>query len=403
VAPIPAGLFNVPSSGLARPEVVATTDGDGKFTLEAEPEHMGVVTDAAWVPVGSAAASRGADSGLLLVTAAITWRGVVLGPDGAALSDVTISVEGVDLRDHRETLNGVQLTQWLPSSTDAAGTFERRDLPADFGRVRFAKEGYRAVEVALGAHDELALSLTLERDEVEYVVTGHVLAPNGAPVARARVGIGERVVTTALDGFYEHRIPGESAPAKRQSLWVAHPPYETILDGNFGAELLADEDHFIARDLTFSGEALLLGGQVVDAAGDPVANCSVYIWNQDGLLGTQSAEELALPEERATLDVGTARLRVWSRTDEQGRFVLSGLRNAEYRLRVMNPERNAGWASDPIQAGTRDALLELPPDFVRDEVTGRVVDRSGRPVAGAVLTPMVCQLIISPSDRRPGL
>jgi hypothetical protein len=116
------------------------------------------------------------------------------------------------LRDHREALTRVQLTEWLPSTTDAAGAFERRDLPANLGRLRFAKDGYRAVEVPLGAHDELALSLTLALDEVEYVVTGHVLAPNGAPVPGARVGVGERVVTTAPDGSYEHRIPGESAP-----------------------------------------------------------------------------------------------------------------------------------------------------------------------------------------------
>ena len=40
MAPIPAGLFNVPSSGLARPEVVATTDGDGKFTLDVQQPNV---------------------------------------------------------------------------------------------------------------------------------------------------------------------------------------------------------------------------------------------------------------------------------------------------------------------------------------------------------------------------
>jgi hypothetical protein len=88
------------------------------------------------------------------------------------------------------------------------------------------------------------------------------------------------------------------------------------------------------------------------------------------------------------------KLRVWSRTDEQGRFLLSGLRDAEYLLRVMNEEQTAGWTSHSIRAGTHDALLTLPPDFVRDEVTGRVVDRSGRPVVDAVLTPMLWKTLI---------
>lgn len=104
-------------------------------------------------PVGVAATSSGAERALLLVAPAITWRGVVLGPDGAALSGVSIAVEGVDLSDHREALTHVRLTQWLPSTTDAAGAIERRDLPAELGRIRFAKEGYRAVEVPLGAHE----------------------------------------------------------------------------------------------------------------------------------------------------------------------------------------------------------------------------------------------------------
>lgn len=144
-------------------------------------------------------------------------------------------------------------------------------------------------------------------------MTGHVLAPNGAPVPGARVGIGERVVTTALDGSYEHRITGESAPSYGHALWAASPPYETILVRNFGAELLAEEDRTVNRELTFRGEALELGGRVVDAAGEPVESCSVYISHQDGLLGMQSAEELALPEDRETLGLGVARLRVWSR------------------------------------------------------------------------------------------
>ena len=89
-------------------------------------------------------------------------------------------------------------------------------------------------------------------------------------------------------------------------------------------------------------------------------------------------------------------------TDEQGRFLLSGLRDAEYMLRVMNNEENAWWTSGAVRARTRDALLTLPSDLVRDEVTGRVVDRSGRPVAGAVLTPMLCVAVTNPGSYSAG-
>ena len=398
VAPIPTGMLAVPSGGMTRPESVARTGADGLFVLDLPEPPGGIVTDAAWIAVGSGMRTHTDEGALLLVAPALSWRGVVQGADGAPLSGVTIEVEGAHLRDYGHSLNGVDLTRWEASITDETGRFERRDLPAELGTVRFWKEGYRAVELPLGGRDELALVVTMTLDEIEYVVSGHVLAPNGAPVAGARVGIGERVVLSGLDGSYEHRIPGESAPSKWDALWAALPPFETILVNRFGAALLADEDRTIERELAFEGEALELGGRVVDADGAPVANHTVHIWNQDGLLGKQSAEELSRPEVGATLDLGSARLRVWSRTDEEGRFLLSGLRDTEYMLRVMNHERSAGWTSEMIRAGTRDALLQLPHDFVREEVTGRIVDRSGRPIAGALLTPLVFQVIIQPGS-----
>jgi len=388
LAPTSRYVRSIPSAGLERPPVATSTAADGTFQLSTDLERGEVVTGPGWVPVAVRPFHGGSGETLLVAAPAVELAGAVVDPDGAPLEAVTVRVVGIGLRDFVGVLDGLQSVEWLESSTDAAGRFRHRDLPAGTGRLRFEKEGYRARELEIGALDEREVQVTLEADEIAYVVTGWVLAPNGAPVEAALVGLGDRTTRSAADGAFELRIPSEQAPAHYDALWAASPPWRTEVVERVGAALLDEPSKELEYELVFDGEALTIGGRVVDQEGAPVAGAIVYLWRQRELMTGRSAEELAVPEDREQLQVGQG-LRVWSRTDAEGRFHLDGLCDAEYTLRVLDRERFAAWTSGPVRAGEQDVVLTLPADFVRAKVEGRVVDRSGAGVAGVMIRPQV--------------
>ena len=162
--------------GLERPAVATTTAGDGSFRLAADPEQPEPVTGPGWVPVALSSA-RGGDAGVVIVAApALVLAGLVTDAEGVPLAGVTIEVEPSPLNEYDGVLDGLRRTEWLESRTDGAGRFQRRDLPAEMGRLRFSKEGFVTRELDIGAFDESDLRVTLEVDAIEYVVTGWVLS-----------------------------------------------------------------------------------------------------------------------------------------------------------------------------------------------------------------------------------
>ena len=392
IVPTPDYLSTISSDGIERFAAATSTAGDGTFRLTVDLEQSEIVTDAAWVPVAVSSSIKGGpgDPGdvLLVVAPAIEMAGAVSDPDGAPLSGVRISVARAELNDFGSALTNVRRIDWLDSATDEAGRFDRRDLPAKLGRLRFEKEGYVTREIDIGEFDARDLWVTLESDDIAYVVTGWVLAPNGAPIEGALVGLGDRTTRTALGGAFELRTPGEQAPEGRDALWAASPPWRTKVVEGVGAALQEDADKALEYEIVFDGEALAIGGRVVDADGEPVEGVEVYIWRQRELMTGLSAEELAVPEEREQLSVGPG-LRVWSKTDAEGRFRIDGLSATEYRLRLLDRERFAARTTEPIRAGALDVMLTLPNDFVRARVTGHVVDRSGKGVSGVTITPQL--------------
>ncbi len=388
LAPTSSAVRSIPSTGFERPAVVTSTERDGTFRFTMDAELGQLLTGPGWVPIGVPSFGSETQKALLIAAPAVEMGGTVLDSEEVPLAGVAVRVVGVDLRDFNAVLAGVQRFEWLASATDEAGRFRHRDLPGGVGRLRFEKDGYRARELDVGAFDARDLTVVLEADEVVFVVSGWVLAPNGAPVEGALVGLGERTTRALADGAFELRIAGEQAPTRRDDLWAAMPPWRTEIVERVGAALLDEEDKALEYELVFDGEALAIGGRIVDVDGAPAEGVSVYIWRQRELLPGRSPEELAVPEDREVLHVGPG-LRVWSKTDAEGRFRIDGLRDMEYRLRLFDRERFAAWTSEPIQAGAEGVELMLPGDFLRPEVTGRVIDRAGAGVAGVTLSPQV--------------
>jgi hypothetical protein len=70
-------------------------------------------------------------------------------------------------------------------------------------------------------------------------------------------------------------------------------------------------------------------------------------------------------------------------TDSTGRFRVRGLYPRAYSLRAFDPKSLRSVRGGPFEAGRQDVVLSVDPDDVHSRVAGRIVSRSGRPVAAA--------------------
>jgi hypothetical protein len=95
------------------------------------------------------------------------------------------------------------------------------------------------------------------------------------------------------------------------------------------------------------------------------------------------------PRDRAATLRGTPNLTWgWRSTDAAGGFELEGLLPRDYRVIAMDPATLLRAEAGPFPAGARGVRIVLPARSVFEKIAGRVVSRSGEPVAGVRVTPM---------------
>ena len=141
--------------------------------------------------------------------------------------------------------------------------------------------------------------------------------------------------------------------------------------------------------LELGGPPLEIHGQVVDASDAPVAGARVWtidesdfgnVW--DPLFGPRaggldhSLETVIRGRSRGAGSTGSAR------SDDRGRFVLTGLLPRRYRLGCIDDASLRTAVSEPVEAGAREARLVLEGRDACTRVAGRVVSPSGEPIAG---------------------
>lgn len=401
LAAVPDFPTHIPAQGVERAEPTSTSAADGSFELASDLEYGHVAPARGWVPVaglsrfGTEADRRG--DRLLVLVPAVELAGQVTDAEGRPLEGVGLSISCDWKRDFPDALVGTSGFDWLKSVTDAEGRFEHKDLPAGVAHVRFEKEGYETKDIEVGTSDESGLQVVLvSRSERPLVLTGWVLEPAGAPLARALVGLGERTVEADDEGRFEFTFSDESTLGRNHDLFAAKPGWRTKVIEGFGAKLLDDDDRQLEFEIVMDGQSLAIQGRIVDAAGSPAKGIHIYLWGEQALMGGRSAEEFAVPADNATLNVGMdpgGALRVWALSGDEGYFRLEGLGDREYKLRLFDRERHAALTTEPIQAGSEQVLLSLPADFVRERFQGRVVDLAGRPVVGAAVNPMLVTFV----------
>lgn len=320
----------------------ATTDAEGHFILEGLPE--GRVT--LWALGDTGAASQG---------------GVAVGSDDVALTleqgvlfqgTVTDTDRETPIPDARVTLVSRWHTRFFDAVTDAEGRFTVGPLPPGDYAAFAAAEGrspwFQPKLESLADMTTVVLARSL-------LLSGQVLSTHGAPVPGVLVHLEGDTATasaqrTTTDGEGRFRF---TAPAVLHQLTAESGGAFATLD------VTPPLEHVELR----LQPGVFVEGTVRDDAGHTLPNVRVEAYREDG--GPLGAEATTL-------------------TDAGGRYQLGPTRPGPHTFRLLAPHHlDVELHAQRLQQGM------APLDFTlrrAQSVEGRVVDTSGAPLEGILLT-----------------
>lgn len=349
------------------------SDGKGRFELAVPQAAQSIVTlERRWSTVlaGSARASDRSDA-CVVVAPWLDLAGNVVAADGlpVALAEIEVRMDS-----HFGAELGIVLDHSLRrvwrARSDANGRFVIADLPCVSGaRIRASAGGFRESVQTLACDGTTAVRLVLERVELETLVRGVVLDPEGAPVPDARVGCGREVAVTDARGRFE-----------LDTAYSTHPIVATARGFQACVQELVEADGVRRWPeevvLRLPGRPLSIAGRVLDRERKPLAGAKVFVFDPTAVGWEEGHEVLA--ENFAQRD--GAPLWNFVVSDADGGFVIEGLSERRYELHALDPRTLASDAANHVLAGTRGVQIKLGGGFAR--VRGRVIARDGAGIGG---------------------
>jgi len=306
----------------------------------------------------------------ILLTPAVKVEGKVLDPRGDPVPGALVAADTGPLMMLMRVLGN------RPSEavTDASGGFSLSDLsskrPVKLVASHREYGAAKATTVRPGSGEAVTLVLT---DPIQ--LRGKVVDESGDPIEGLRVTVARKTNTTGRNVFSPIPDQGSARPAVTDSkggFLVRNAPE---------GDLIVRFEHADYRPAA---------KEVRTSAGTPRHDLGrIVIERGPGIEGTVLGPE-GKPVSDATVSATVADMtgadddtqgRTWATgvTDKEGRFSLSGLRDAEYDLQP-NVQGFYG-ESKRVRSGTTDVRLALRPAA---KIEGRVTS-AGRPVAGATV------------------
>ncbi len=347
------------------------TDAQGRFTLE--------VTSASGTPrpvdprlaIAAELSQAGASDWTLIVAPCIRLEGRAVDAEGRPVRGVRLS-SVVDL----DRLDRLALPQargrQRRSLGDAAddGRFALERVPVGAGiDLEAGAQGFAPRTIAGLAQDDLALELALEptRALERPHLRGLVLDAQGTPSPHAQVSLGQDAGETDASGRFDFAVapfhPGEALVATKPGAQAA------VLEG-FGSARTGAQEEILLR---LGPPTLAIAGRVRLPDGSNPGRCRVQLLDgTPGGAGDGTAEDASAGRHQPGVD-----------TDEQGRFVLDGLRARAYRLLAQSEVRGPIACTGPITAGSTDVLVQDPPSAFFARLQGRLRTRAGVPLSDA--------------------
>lgn len=359
--------------GVREPVAVARSNASGLFALSvAGPDGRVEVTDPGWATVLAGVSWQGLDRACTVVAAPVTAvHGVVFAPDGSRLSGASIALELPEgFRGRLRRALDHSVVQGWDAASDEAGRFELPRVPD----LRDAVVSVKAPGCAT-----LKRLLRFARFDLEYhllpvapglLVRGRVVRGDGVPLPGAAVALGPDL-STVTDEAGEFVFPRTGFTASTiTAIAEGYMPVNAVVP---------DEDEPL--QIVVEDPLAEIAGKVVGQDGDPVAGAWVWIANPtlfaEGENRSLVAESIAAGVE-SSWNVAVSDLR--------GSFRIPSLSRDDYVLRA-SVAGSARFAElGPVAAGSNDVVLRYPNDGTQPRLAGRVVDRRGAPVQGALVT-----------------
>ena len=376
---------------------VAVSGPDGRWLLEQPPKGgLVVAADDSLSTVLAGALLPGREREPVTVVAPrLPLGGRVVDEEGRPLGSARLSLvlpDGFRTR-FDAVLDDSRELSWSASS-DADGSFELADLPqVEDAHLVVVHAGFDTRVLELPGRPDPAMEIALQRPRAEGdgFVRGLVVDSLGRPVDGARVAFGVETTTTGADGKFAflERDP-ESMNAQLAGDVGAPRTMKALKSGLLPAFYEAPADaqgapRWPARVvLRLEGEPLEISGRLLGTDGKPLEGARVFV-AEASVFGAIDRRP-AIVEN--LLAGATDRTWNWVETDGDGRFVVRGLLDREYRLRAMDAATLLMRETEPIRAGSTDVEIRMPRDALFARVAGRVVNHSGEPVAGARVFPM---------------
>lgn len=373
-----------------------TTSGPaGAFTLPlpASAGRLGVLADEYVAVVrphldGSAPLTEP----IVVVAPSRTYAGLVVDPAGGAIAGARVEI----------TLDGP-----FVQSLDVGGAAVHCLLPFaeavsdDSGRFRFERagfvpgahleacaDGHRPGRLELPPHSDLALQFVLEGlAPGARTIFGRVVDATGMPATGAEVSIGGPAVRSDGDGHFTL----ECEPWRKSGRLRAVKP--GALPGELSFQQAIRPSSPERRVvLQLGGAPRSIRGRLLDTLGAPVRGALVWTGDTTSFGSVLHREgENAFWTEATVEGVLAQRTAPWeaalgTRTDSEGRFALEHMIERAYDLFALDPNTLDGLG--PVEAWGGDENLRLRlARLPGTAVAGRVVSRSGLPLAGVSVDP----------------
>ncbi len=387
VSPQELGVTVPAAKDMPEPErtfkVLGHSDDLGEFGFEMPAEEGELESGDGYYTYRSANLNdRSKKDGLILVAAQCqNAQGVVVDETGAPVPGADVRGSYADLSRFPEPLD-FAVQRYGPSvHADAEGRFVLEDVPVQRGRLYASAEGFATAWLRAPLENAADLRIVLQRrDPNRYVVTGRVTDPFGAPLTEAHVRLDDIEVATDANG--EFRLGADLMDGWHwgSDLLFYSPGLQARVEREFGRRLQKEKS--VHLEVRLVGTSLMIEGRVLRSDGTPWSGVAVYPWNLESFgMNSRTLESLSLPAKHREKIPGFVSVDTSAVTDDDGRFVLPGLLDREYELRVFDRKSYFGWVAEPVFAGRKDVELRVPADAFVDRIRGVAVSVDGEPLA----------------------
>lgn len=358
------------------PEPEAVSDASGAFTFE-RPRAGGRIdlVGPGWTCLyrPEFQEAPGERECVLVVARSVTLGGRVLDAEGRGIESASVAVPlPFALRARFDAVLDGSSSVERQTRTGPDGRFELSDVPVTTEvELVTSRPGFLDDRRPLPVFDELALAIVLARVPVgPERLLGRVLAPDGAPVEGAWVGLGQSSTKSGPEGAFALELGADDGGGTLRAVKAGFQPAELVLaSGERPADPLV---------LELGPPPLAIRGRVLDAAGAPVPGAEVWT-DEETHFGYVSMEGGEMTVRVGATVEGLLRDDPWTfrvRTDASGRFELRGLLPRDYRLRAFD-RRQLRVATAVAGAGERELELRFTDEPRHALVAGRVTNLAG--------------------------